>query len=253
MRGKAFRDFLQAEYAHPFSGWDFSYLDGRRTEESSPWLYTELARSLLPSATSLLDLGTGGGERLLAFRDALPAHTVATEGYPPNLTLARQRLNPLGIEVFDSSGSLYEKLPFIDASFDLVLDRHTAYNTAEVARVLRPDGIFLTQQVDGRQTDLQAAFDSPAQWPFFTLDFMLQQIRDVPLKVEQAEEWTEEVTFSDVGAVVYYLKAVPWVVADFTIEQYLPQLERLQEEVEREGRLVFHQTFLLLKARKQKE
>ncbi len=176
MGGKAFHDFLQAESAHPFSGWDFSYLDGRRTEAVPPWSYTDLARSLMPAATSLLDLGTGGGERLLAFKDSFPSHTVVTEGYPPNLALARKRLNPLGVAVFDSSGSLSELLPFADASFDLVLDRHTAYNAVEVARALRPDGVFLTQQVDGRQTDLQVAFDTHAQWPSYTLDFMLQQL-----------------------------------------------------------------------------
>ncbi len=204
----------------------------------------------MQSATSLLDLGTGGGEQLFALRDALPPRIVATEGYPPNLVLARKRLAPLGVEVIESSGSLIEILPLPDASFDLVLDRHTSFNAAEVARVLRTDGIVLTQQVDGRQTDLQAAFAAPAQWPFFTLDFLRQKLAEAPLGVEWAEEWTGEMTFTDVGAVVYYLKAVPWLVTDFTVEKYLPQLAHLQQQIEREGKLVFHQTFMVAKARK---
>lgn len=73
--------------------------------------------------------------------------------------------------MLDSSGSLVELLPFPDQSYDLVLDRHSAFNASEVARILVHDGTFLTQQVDGRATDLHAAFDVEAQWPYFTLDY----------------------------------------------------------------------------------
>lgn len=41
-------------------------------------------------------------------------------------------------------------LPFRDASFDVVLDRHEAYDPSDVARVLASGGVFLTQQVHGR-------------------------------------------------------------------------------------------------------
>jgi len=168
-----------------------------------------LSRKVMRDATALLDLGTGGGERLSALHDAFPPSVVATEGYPPNLALARQRLTPLGVDVYDSAGSLSERLPFASGAFDLVISRNTAFNAAEVARVLRDGGVFLTQQVDGRPQDLQAAFGATAQWPDFTLGFMRTQIAGAGLTIERATEWAGAIAYTDLGALVYFLKAVP--------------------------------------------
>ena len=85
----------------PFFGWDFSHLRGRCIEDAPPWSYENMVRDRLRTASSVLDLGTGGGERLSAFRDVLPRRTVATEGCPPNRELARKRLAPLGIQVVE--------------------------------------------------------------------------------------------------------------------------------------------------------
>jgi serine/threonine-protein kinase len=239
------------EEQHPFAGWDFSYLDGRCIEENPPWSYEEMACQLMRGATSVLDLGTGGGERLLAMRDAWPACVVATEGYPPNVALARERLGPLGVEVMESVGRLLEKLPFADAEFDLVIDRHTGFNIREVERVLQPGGIFLTEQVDGKSgSDLMAAFDSAPVWPYFNLDLVLAQLRSTHLVVELAQEWTGKMIFRDVGALIYLLRAVPWNVPGFSVERHLLYLQRLQGRLERGEELAFQQKLLILKARK---
>jgi hypothetical protein len=50
------------------------------------------------AGTTLLDLDTGGGE-LLAASAPLPRRTIATEGWAPNVPVARDRLSPLGVEV----------------------------------------------------------------------------------------------------------------------------------------------------------
>ena len=51
--------------------------------------------TLMHGARSLLDLGTGGGERLLELRDDWPPRVAATEGYPPNLALAAAAAGPV--------------------------------------------------------------------------------------------------------------------------------------------------------------
>lgn len=138
---------------------------------------------------------------------------MVTEGYPPNLRLARERLEPLGVEVVEANDSLQQVLPFEDNSFDLVIDRHTAFNIAEVERVLAPGGTFLTQQVDGRNlSDLSAAFGCEQPWTFFTLDFVLEKIKATNLIVEHTQEWTGRTIFKDIGAVVYSdsNKREPW-------------------------------------------
>ena len=75
-----------------------------------------------------------------------PPVLVATEGWPPNAALARQRLAPIGGTVVDVGEDA--DLPFADASFDLVVSRHpVVVRWDEVARVLSPGGTYLSQQV----------------------------------------------------------------------------------------------------------
>ncbi|CAM3261815.1 hypothetical protein OCAE111667_00205 [Occultella aeris] len=53
------------------------------------------------------------------------------------------------------------RLPLPDATFAVVLDRHEAYDPAEVSRVLAPGGGFLTQQVgsaDGTRLNVAPRF-----------------------------------------------------------------------------------------------
>jgi SAM-dependent methyltransferase len=242
--------WLAAEQ-QPFSGWDFSYLDDKVINELPPWSYETMVRQQMSQAQSALDLGTAGGEKLLEFKDVFPPRLAATEGYFPNLELARQRLAPYGVEVRHSEAALAEILPFDGSEFDLVINRHTGYNTRDVERVLRPGGVFLTQQVDGKSLlDLLEAFDCQPHWPYFNLAFALGRVAETHLAVELAQEWSGKKIFKDVAALVYYLKAIPWVVDDFSVETHLPYLVRQQERLEREGQLVFQERLLVLQTRK---
>jgi SAM-dependent methyltransferase len=242
--------WLAAEQ-QPFSGWDFSYLDDNVINELPPWSYETMVRQHMSKAQSALDLGTAGGEKLLEFKDVFPPRLAATEGYLPNLELARQRLEPYGVEVRHSEALLVEILPFGSSEFDLVINRHTGYNTRDVERVLRPGGVFLTQQVDGKSLlDLFEAFACQPHWPYFNLAFALERVTETHLVVELAQEWSGRKIFEDVSALVYYLKAVPWIVDDFSVETHLPYLLRLQERLESDGQLVFHEKLMILQVRK---
>jgi len=147
--------------AAPFSGWDFSWLEGRRVEEEdteTTWDYDERARKRIQSAASLLDLGTGGGERLSRL-GPFPPFAVATEAYGPNVPVATRQLQPLGVQVVRTHPGVHDsrgpqpdgrfaerRLPFQDASFELVLAHSSAFCPAEVYRVLRSGGLLLTAQ-----------------------------------------------------------------------------------------------------------
>ena len=239
------------EEEQPFTGWDFSYLDGRMIEEQPPWSYRERARELLQQSAAVLDMGTGGGERLLELRDDWPGKVVVTESYPPNVKLANERLGPLGVKVVVVALTRVGLMPFESGEFDLVLNRHSGLNRAEVARVLAPGGTFFTQQVHGLWAqDLLAAFDTTPQWPDATLGFYLPKLEAAGLSIETAEEWLGRLIFLDVGAVVYYLKAVPWLVEGFSVDTHTDDLMRLQERLEREGKLVFEARTMLIEVRK---
>jgi len=55
------------------------------------WNYRNEVKFRIYGISSLLDMGTGGGE-FLSSLSPLPANTCATEGYEPNIPVARNRL-----------------------------------------------------------------------------------------------------------------------------------------------------------------
>jgi Uri superfamily endonuclease len=241
----------QREETCPFTGWDFSHLAGRMIEEKPPWDYLAQAAELMRRSSSVLDLGTGGGERLLSLRDSWPAKVAVTEEYLPNFRLVGQRLGPLGVIVKHAPADAIHSLPFADGEFDLVLNRHSGFGGAEVARVLAPGGVFLTQQVHGQSgQDLQAAFGARPQWPWATPEYFGGSLRDAGLKIVACREWTGKELFTDVGAIVYYLKAVPWMAPGFSVKRHLLALVGLQGQLERGGPLSFGIGRYLIEAHK---
>ncbi|KAF9141438.1 hypothetical protein BG015_001282 [Linnemannia schmuckeri] len=129
-------------------GWDFSWLDGRATEERPYWGYAKAMSNRMSKATAGLDLQTGGGE-VLNTVERFPFLMAATESWPPNLALASKRLGARGVVVIVDHDQ--PPLPFADEVFDLVVFRHpiTIY-WDQISRVLKPGGTYLAQHVGHR-------------------------------------------------------------------------------------------------------
>ena len=236
------------DYEAPFSGWDFSYLNERWIQEQPPWNYESLAGRLVRESKAVLDMGTGGGEYFASLAP-FPEYTVAVESWRPNVAVAENRLKPLGVNVLHVDG--LDELPFDDGEFDTVLNRHSAFRATDVFRVLKAGGIFLTQQVDGGNlSDLVKEFDAALQYKDWTLGKATGEIQNAGFIIKEAEEWEGKVEFKDVGAIAYFLKAVPWVVQNFSLDGNLHHLERLQHKIDRGERLVFKQVRFLILANK---
>ena len=253
---------LIAEYHHPFNGWDFSYLNGRRVDihQQHRWDYARIVTSAMKEAQSMLDMRTGGGERLAQYLDIqLVPEVYATEGYAPNVGAARERLVPFGVTVYEVQD---DRLPLSDASLDLIINRHGSYNASEVQRVLKPGKYFITQQV-GDQTNhrlhellgyiqeqehhVHPGADDRAAW---NLAYAVHELEAGGWQIQEQQEEFYPIRYYDVGAIVYYLKAVPWVVPGFTVERFFDQLVEIRDLIEREGFLdvLFHQ-FLVVAQR----
>jgi hypothetical protein len=177
-------------------------------------------------------MGTGGGELLLTLADALPSDTVATEGWPPNLPVATDALAPHGIHVVPYDSETDARMPFDGGRFEVVLDRHESYVAAEVFRVLTPGGVFLTQQVDGRDfEESHRLFGGSTAYPHITMAHLRAEAEVAGFVVERAEEWSGTMRFPDVGAFVSYARIVPWQVPhDFSVDRYADVLLRLTPE-----------------------
>ena len=240
---KSFDELIAEAESQSFEGWDFAYLRRRLVESPTPWDYQRIVTELLPGVDSLVDLGTGGGELLASLR-SLPRRTFATEGYPPNVLVAKRRLQPIGVEVVETQCDDNNKqtqsgaLPFKDASMDLVIDRHESFIASEVFRVLKPSGRFVTQQVGGSNyPELNAALgvtESPT-WRPWDLREAVEQIERAGFMVTDSREARLEARFLDVGAVVYYLIAVPWQIPGFSTKGYNGKLHELDQAIRRDG------------------
>ena len=236
------------EYEAPFSGWDFSRLKNRLIDENPPWDYKEMAKELVQKSKALLDMDTGGGE-VLALLSPFPQHIVATESWTPNIPVAREKLEPLGIKVVGVSEE--GETPFNDEEFDAVINRHGDFKPAEVFRILKPGGTFLTQQVGGNNLqDLAEEFNATLPWEELTFTYWKQEIQDGGLVLKQAEEWRGNMEFMDVGAIAYFIKAIPWQVPGFDIDRDIHYLEKLHHKLESGERLVFTQVRFLFQAEK---
>lgn len=246
-RKKSFEQLIEEASSEDFSGWDFSYLDGRWDEEKPSWDYKAAVSDNLGVSMSLLDMGTGGGEFLSSLQP-LPKIVYATEAYAPNVPIARKNLAPLGVEVIELNSD--ESLPFDDGYFDLVINRHEAFCASEVSRILKTGGKFITQQVGGKNNTQLNEFlidDGSITDLEWTLDQAREQLEEAGFENFTQFEEFPRTRFYDIGAVIFYLRAISWQIPDFDIDKYESPLRRLHHNIEQNG--VFetkaHSFFLL--------
>lgn len=249
LNDKSFIHYLK-EAEQDFSGWDFSYVTdtGRMAASLLSWSYGSMAKRLITESTSLLDMGTGGGE-LLAKLQPFPQSVFATEGYKPNFPIAKKRLHPLGVTVVEVDED--NLLPFTNGQFDLIINKHEAYSAQEVRRVISDNGIFLTQQVGGADcAQINEALGIPLNQEYlhWQLDFAKKELEDNGFRVPFAKEETPVQRFYDVGALVYYLKAIPWQIPDFEMVDYMEQLYDIHRKIESKGYFDVMQERFIIKA-----
>ena len=232
-----------------FKGWDFSYLKGRMIEPKLPWDYIKIAKKLVKKSNSVLDMETGGGE-IFSLLGPFPKKAVAYEGYKPNVPVARKRLKPFGVKVIENRN--LKKLPFKNKEFDLVLNRHGAINSKEIYRILKEKGIFFTQQVTGAEDsqDLVKEFKAKRKFSNITLKEYKKQLIKAGFKIKKAKKWKGKRIFKDIGAIVYYLKAIPWIVQGFSVKKYLTKLKELQKRLEKKKKLKYNTARFMILAEK---
>lgn len=246
----SFEVLIEEALNAPIDGWDFAWLEGRATEERPPWGYSRLAGLRAQEVSSLLDLQTGGGE-LLAGLPELPPLTVATEGWGPNVSRAAATLRPRNASVVQADD---KTLPFGDGSFELVLSRHPILTWwDEMARVLAPGGRYLSQQVGPRSmVEVTEFFMGPQADRASIRDPQLAatSAETAGLRTENLQTARLRATFSDVGAMVYFLRVVVWIVPDFSVEKYRDRLRSLHRLIQTDGPFVAHATRFLIEGTK---
>ena len=217
-------------------GWDFSHIAGRYTEEEDlPWDYRETILRCLKRSMRILDIDTGGGEFLLSLNHPYE-NTAATEGYSLNVELCRYVLLPLGIDFRPGDGT--RELPFENGSFDMVINRHGDFNSAEIHRILKSGGLFITQQV-GAENDRELVEllcgETELPFPEQYLDITSRKFRDAGFEVLDAQECFRPIKFFDVGALVWFARIIEWEFPGFSVGTCVDRLLKAQQILEQNG------------------
>lgn len=257
MTAAGFERLLAEARETPVEGWDLGRFGSRLTDTHPPWSFRDMVALQAAGAATMLDMGTGGGERLASYACRAPL-TVATESWPPNVPVAARRLRPLGVAVVHSEaapdndeqapGETRGRLPFRDGAFELVVNRHESFNAAEVARVLAVGGTFLTQQVGDVATDLYELLGLQAPASLVTLALAGGQVRAAGLHVQAGDAAVTSTTFADVGALGWYLREVPWAVPEFDIDRDVDRLRAVHQRIVENGPVAVRQHLFWLRA-----
>ncbi|HUQ55266.1 methyltransferase domain-containing protein [Lentzea sp.] len=243
-----FEELVAEGAAVPLEGWDFSWFEGRATEERPPWGYAALIAEKLAAVESALDLQTGGGE-VTASAPVKPPLLAATESWPPNVVVAARNLPDALVVRAPDAGPL----PFRSEVFDLVISRHPVVTPwAEIARVLKPGGTYFSQQIgEGTNRELTDFMMGPQ--PVGDARSTSRARSDAEaagLEVLRLEPVALRVAFFDVGAVVHFLRKVLWTVPGFTAEAYRDRLLDVHEHIQEHGEFVCTSARFLVEARK---
>jgi SAM-dependent methyltransferase len=234
------------------AGWDFDRFATRMSTTPPPWRYGRLVDAAVGTGTgTLLDLGTGGGEWLSGWLSRRPAgrrprRVLAIECWAPNVPVAARRLARHGVLVVAADGAQDNveqgpadrsgRLPLADRSIDVIINRHESYRASEVARVLRPGGTFLTQQVACGESDLHRLLDLPepeaGDW---TLRYAVNQAAEGGLTVLDGGVGTDVTAYHDVAPLAWYLRQVPWAVPGFDPARDAERLRAVQHRIDADG------------------
>lgn len=234
MRIDKLSEYQKYEEKSKIIGWDFSFLEGKTADEKIPWSYKEIIFKYLKNNDLLLDQGTAAGEFLLTLKHPYE-NTWITEGYAPNYKLCEERLAPLGIKICNLAGD--EITPFENDFFDIIINRHESYNPQEVKRILKPNGLFITQQVGSKNNQRMREIinNYSEEWDSFVLEKEIKKFVDLGFEIVYKNEALLSCKYFTMEAVIFMAKIIAWEFHDFNVVSNYESLKRIDDEIVSKG------------------
>ncbi|MDN7245338.1 class I SAM-dependent methyltransferase [Planococcus shenhongbingii] len=138
------------------NGWDFSSI--QCLSEGIGWDFYEEVVKRASVSDILLDIGTGGGEKVLDIASSFSL-VIGIDNSKEMVQTARANLVKSSAQNVRFFQQPAEDLQFPNGFFDIASSRHCSFDSSQVAKVLKKGGWFLTQQVsEGDKSNLKQAF-----------------------------------------------------------------------------------------------
>ena len=211
-------------------GWDFSKL--KCVTEGEKWQFYSLVAERLSNTEIWLDIGIGGGEKVLQIANKSLLH-IGIDISKGMLKTAKNNLRNSKLKNVRFMRMDSDKLEFPDGFFDIITTRHCDFNTSEVFRTLKKGGYFLTQQVEFKDKEnfkeilgkSQMSEEKESIVKKYIEDFKRYGFEEVKVDYYNAKEY-----YQTIEDIIFLLKNTP-IVPDFGKQE--TDFEKLNRFIEK--------------------
>ena len=224
----------ELKYYEEIKDWDFSKFE-IESESLTNWNFYEVLNKLATKESKILDLGTGGGEKLLKHypnvKEILGTDLSKGMIETANKNLKKSHRKNITFRLMDN---LHMDVP--ENYFDIVTARHTVIDTQQIYKCLKPNGYLLIRGVD--QADcwsLKMTFGKGQAFndtkPISLIDYenvINAGFKDVELiPIHEREYFKNKLLFTE------FLKKVP-IIEDFS-EQFGGNKDYYADEIDEDS------------------
>lgn len=136
----------ELEYYEKIGNWDFSQIK-YSVEQEKDWDFYNKIKENSNLNSICLDLGTGGGEKLLKYYPRV-GNVIGTDFSKEMIETANKNLKNSNKENVKFAVMNNLQIEFEDETFDIISARHTIINAKEIYRCLKPNGVLIIEGVD---------------------------------------------------------------------------------------------------------
>lgn len=197
------------------NGWDFSQL--KVVSEGKQWDFYNEVTQRCKKSDLLLDIGTGGGERLLSISDSalLLVGIDNSNGMVQTAAANLHKSNKSNVRFLQMDAA---NLEFPSSFFNMVTCQHSHFCSEEVSKVLVQEGWFLTQQVSNNDKyNIKQAFGRGQQFGAdegILKDKYLSELARAGFTEIQSYEYEAAEYYESYEDLVFLLKYTP-IIPDF--------------------------------------
>lgn len=213
-------------------GWVFEH--SKNTEFECEWgdIYEYVLGSIKLEGMKVLDIGTADGLKFFKLSPYIK-EGIGIDSEKSMVELAKKHKQEKGIENIEFITMDTGKMDFDNESFDLITSRHAPFSMKEVHRLLKPGGIFITQQVHERdKQNLKDVFNRGQNFDNPTdeyLNKLVKEANEIGFSEIESQKSSIDYFFNSRNHLVDFLTYTP-VIPDFNSEEEMPIVDNFIDQ-----------------------